>query len=196
MGQELECRMRLGKRSLAGKAYLETDFVLFRGDERLKVAFKDLTSVTAKAGVLRLDFDGGPAELELGKAAEKWADKILHPPTRADKLGVKEGSAVRLVGEFDPEFLDELRTRGASMVEKGGDVVFYRADKAADLKRVAGLQPSGSAALWVIYPKGVPAIREIDVLQAGRAAGLKDVKVASFSATHTGLKFVLPLAKR
>src|SRR5215203_5213634 len=103
MGQELECRMRLGKRSLAGKAHLETDFVLFRGDERLKVAFKDLTSVTAKAGVLRLDFAGGPAELELGKAAEKWADKILHPPSRVDKLGVKKGTPVRLVGEFDPD---------------------------------------------------------------------------------------------
>ena len=196
MGQELECRMRLGKRSLPGKAYLETDFVLFRGDERLKVAFKDLKSVTAKAGVLRLEFDGGPAELELGKAAEKWAGKILHPPSRADKLGVKEGTAVRLAGEFDPEFLAELRTRGASIVDKGGDVVFYRAEKATDLKRVAKLAPSGSAALWVIYPKGVAAIREMEVLEAGRAAGLKDVKVASFSATHTGLKFVLPVAKR
>jgi len=48
----------------------------------------------------------------------------------------------------------------------------------------------------VIYPKGGPAIREIEVLEAGRAAGLKDVKVASFSATHTGLKFVLPVSKR
>jgi hypothetical protein len=194
MGQELECRMRLGKRSLAGKAHLETDFVLFRGEERLKVAFKDLTAVTAKAGVLRLDFAGGPAEFELGKAAETWADKILHPPTRADKLGVKPGVSVRLVGEFDADFLNELRE--ARLVEKGGDIVFYAAEKSADLKRVAKLAPTANAALWVIYPKGVPQIREIEVLEAGRAAGLKDVKVASFSATHTGLKFVLPVAKR
>jgi len=196
MGQELECRMRRGKRSLAGKAYLETDFVLFRGDERLKVAFKDLKSVTAKAGVLRLEFDGGPAEFELGKAAEKWADKILHPPSRADKLGVKEGTPVRLVGEFDAEFLEEVKARGASMVEKGAEIVFCRAETAADLKTVVKLAPTGSASLWVIYPKGVAAIREIDVLETGRAVGLKDVKVASFSATHTALKFVLPVEKR
>jgi hypothetical protein len=196
MGQELECRMRLGKRSLAGKAYLETDFFLFRGDERLKVLFKDLRSVTAKSGVLRLDFDGGPAELELGKAADKWADKILNPPSRADKLGVKPGTLVRLVGDFDPGFLDELKTRSASLVEKGAEIVFYRAEKAAALKKVAKLAPAGNAALWVIFPKGVAAIREMDVLEAGRAAGLKDVKVASFSATHTGLKFVLPVSKR
>ncbi len=196
MGQELECRMRLGKRSLTGKAYLETDFVLFRGDERLKVAFKDLKSVSANAGVLRLDFDGGPAEFELGKAADKWADKILHPPSRADKLGVKQGTVVRLVGEFDAEFLGELKACGASVVDKGGDVVIYRASRAADLKNVAKLAPAGNAALWVIYPKGVAEIREMDVLEAGRAAGLKDVKVASFSATLTALKFVLPVARR
>jgi hypothetical protein len=194
MGQELECRMRLGKRSLAGKAYLETEFVLFRGEERLKVAFKDLTAVTAKAGVLRLEFAGGPAELELGKAAEKWADKILHPPTRADKLGVKAGVSVRVIGEFDTDFLEELRV--ATVVKSGGDVVFFAASKTTDLDRIAQLAPTGKAALWVIYPKGVAAIREMDVLEAGRAAGLKDVKVASFSATHTGLKFVVPLAKR
>jgi hypothetical protein len=194
MGQELECRMRLGKRSLTGKAYLETDFLLFRGDERVKVAFKDLKSVAAKAGVLRLEFEGGPAELELGKAAEKWADKILHPPTRADKLGVKAGTAVRLVGVFDAEFTEELRARGASVVEKGGELVFYAAAQSAELRKLPKV--TGNAALWVIYPKGVTAIREVEVIEAGRAAGLKDVKVASFSATLTGLKFVVPLEKR
>lgn len=75
MGQEIECRLRLGKRTLAGKAYLETDYVLFRGDERLKVLFKDLTSVKAADGILALDFPGGPAEFELGKAAAKWASR-------------------------------------------------------------------------------------------------------------------------
>jgi hypothetical protein len=62
--------MRIGKRSFGGKAYLETEYVLFRGEERIKVLFKDLTAVQASAGVLRLEFAGGPAELELGKAAE------------------------------------------------------------------------------------------------------------------------------
>ena len=196
MGAEVECTMRLGKRSFAGKAYLETEFLLFRGEERVKVALKELTAVSAKAGVLRLEFAGGPAELELGKAAEKWAEKILHPPTRADKLGVKAGMAVRLVGAFDAEFVEELRGRGAAIVERGGAITFYAASKSADLKKVPKLAPTGDAALWVIYPKGVAEIREIEVIEAGRGAGLKDVKVAGFSATHTGLKFVVPVAKR
>jgi len=34
------------------------------------------------------------------------------------------------------------------------------------------------------------------VRSAGLKAGLVDIKVVSFSATHTALKFVLPKAKR
>jgi hypothetical protein len=196
MGQEAECRMRSGRRSLAGKAYLETDFVLFRGDERVKVALKDLTSVKASAGVLRLEFAGGPLELELGRAAEKWADRILHPRSRLDKLGVSEGTTVRVVGELEVGFAAELEARGAQVVGKGAEIVFFAAENAGDLKKVGKLAPSGSGALWVVYPKGAGAIREMDVLEAGRAAGLKDVKVASFSATHTALKFVLPKCRR
>jgi hypothetical protein len=82
------------------------------------------------------------------------------------------------------------------MVERGAAIVFYAAERRADLKRMAKLAPDGKGALWVIYPKGSAAIREIEVIEAGRAAGLKDVKVASFSATHTALKFVVPVERR
>ncbi len=33
-------------------------------------------------------------------------------------------------------------------------------------------------------------------MDAGKAAGLVDVKVVSFSPTHTAEKFVIPIAKR
>ena len=204
MGQELECTLRYQQRRLAGKAYLETDFVLFRGEERLKIPLKDLRLVTAAEGVLTLDFAGGPAEFELGKAAEKWKEKILHPPSRLDKLGVKLGAkvarSVRLIGEFPSDFVEELNgrsvetTKGRSKV----DLVFYAANQASALGKVSSLIANikSDGAIWVVYPKGVATIREIDVLEAGRAAGLKDVKVASFSATHTALKFVIPVSAR
>lgn len=200
MGQELECRMHRNGRTLMGKAYLETDHLLFRGAERLKIPFKDLQGVSAAAGVLTLKLDDGPAEFELGKAAEKWAGKILNPPSRVDKLGVKPGLTYRLVGKFEEQFEAELTARGALPAGTRGkaDIVFYAAETADDLARIsklaAGMKPEGG--LWVVYPKGVTVIREIDVLQAGRAAGLKDVKVASFAATLTALRFVIPLADR
>jgi hypothetical protein len=136
--------------------------------------------------------------LELGAAAEKWAQKILHPPSLLDKLGVKAGVAVRLEGRFDAEFSRELKAVGTKAAGKMTDLIFLAAAGIADLARIPGLvrklQPAGG--LWVIYPKGVETIREIDVIEAGRAAGLKDTKVVRFSATHTGLRFTIPLAAR
>jgi hypothetical protein len=198
MGQEQNCRMQHQGRTLAGKAYLEGDHILFRGEERLKIAIKHLQSVTAQAGILHLDFPGGPASLELGAAAEKWVQKILHPPSRADKLGIKPGLTVRLAGQFDRGFLGELRDVQTVTGKGKVDLIFFAApgrEALAEIAKLAtGLKPA--AALWVVYPKGVPLIREIEVIAAGRAAGLKDTKVASFSSTHTALRFVIPLANR
>ena len=72
MGQELDCRIRYQKRRLTGRALLETDHLLFRGEERLKVPFRELSGVRAEGGVLKLDFPVGPAEFELGAAAATW----------------------------------------------------------------------------------------------------------------------------
>ncbi len=48
----------------------------------------------------------------------------------------------------------------------------------------------------MIRPKGTPEIKDVDVIAAGKAAGLVDGKVASFSATHTAEKLVIPVGKR
>jgi hypothetical protein len=198
MGQELNCRMHYQGRTLAGKACLESDHILFRGAERLKIVFKDLRFLTPEGGLLHLDFPGGPVSLELGPAAEKWAHRILHPPSRADKLGVKPGLTVRLAGQFDASFLDDLSCLDLATGRANADLIFLAApnrDALAQIpKLAAALQAAG--ALWVVYPKGVQLIREIEVLDAGRAAGLKDTKVASFSDTHTALRFVIPVKGR
>ena len=198
MGQEIECRIRFQEQAIDGKAYLETDHLLFRGSERLKVLFKDMTKVQAEGGVLHLEFIGGPAELELGSAAEKWAEKILHPPSRLHKLGVKAGMTVLVEGKFDEDFLADLANSHVETATDRADLIFLAAagkGKLTLIRRLAlRLKPDGG--LWVIYPRSVENIREIDVIQAGRAADLKDVKVASFSLTHTALKFVIPVAHR
>ncbi len=193
MGQELDCTLHYRKQATAGKAYLETAYVLFRGERRLKIAFEQLTGVHANGGVLNLEFAEGPAAFELGAAAEKWAHKILHPPTRLEKLGVKAGLAIAVEGDIDAQFVAEIGTLAGP--KSKAELVFFAAQATADLARIgklkARLKPRG--ALWVIYPKGIAAIREVEVIQAGRAAGLKDIKVAGFSSTHTALKFALPV---
>jgi hypothetical protein len=197
MGQELDCTLRYRKRTIAGKAYLETAYVLFRGEERLKIPFERLTGVHAADGILKLEFADGPASFELGAAAEKWARKILHPPTRLEKLGVKPGLVIAVEGELEEAFLREIgEVAGPNVKARAkADLLFFAAQTTADLARIAKvkarLNPRG--ALWVVYPKGVPEIREGEVIEAGRAAGLKDIKVASFSSTQTALKFAFPV---
>src|ERR1700727_2064500 len=112
MGQERETTLRISKRRIEGEALLETAEIIFRpvdGSKRLKFAFADIVkSVKAIDGELRFHTEEGPAVLELGPAAAKWAEKILHPKSRAEKLGVKSGMQVSLLGSFDAEFQKEL----------------------------------------------------------------------------------------
>ena len=206
MGQELDCRMTYQRRTLEGRAYLESDHILFRGlsgsGERLKVALKDLQSVSSEGGVLHLDFGGERASLELGAAAEKWADKILHPPSRLDKIGAKAEWRASAIGVDDKTFLGELEGRVAHLsigrVVKGSDAIFFGVTTEIELDRLGtlkrSLKPNG--ALWIIRPKGRPEISERATMAAGKRAGLVDVKVVGFSATHTAEKFVIPVAAR
>ncbi len=121
MGRELECRLRQGRKTFCGKAYLETDFVLFRGDgQKLKILLNELTAVSSEDRRLNLQHSGGPYALELGAYATKWADKILHPPSLRDKLGIKAGMEIAIDGEFDRAFLKEIGTPAAGK----SDIVF------------------------------------------------------------------------
>src|SRR5262249_50135915 len=98
MGQELACKARFEGKTSAGKAHLETDYVLFRGDFRVKIMFRDIKSVEPRDGWLEIVSGDASLGLHLGAASGKWAQKILHPPSRIDKLGVKPGMRVSIVG--------------------------------------------------------------------------------------------------
>ena len=202
MGKELNCSVRFGKQQSEGKALLETSEILFRGEFRLRIPFSTIKTAKAVDGELRLQTADGLAVFHLGAAAEKWCDKILHPKSRIEKLGVKAGAKVALVGEFDAEFLREVGSLTKS-VNKGktisdSDWIFFAANSKADLASLSKISKSmqGAAALWIVYPKGQKHITENDVLTAGRKCSLKDVKVVGFSPTHTALKFVLPVSRR
>ncbi len=202
MGNELTCRVELGKQRSEGKALLETSEILFRGDFRLKIPFSTIKSAKAVDGELRLQTAEGLVVFHLGAAAEKWCDKILHPKSRIEKLSVKPGANVFLVGNFDSEFLAEI-SKLTKSVSKGKvatdtECIFFAANSKEGLGALAKFSKSmkGATALWIVYPKGQKRITENDVLAAGRKCRLKDVKVVGFSPTHTALKFVIPLAGR
>jgi hypothetical protein len=205
VGNEANCVVKFGKQKARGTALLETSELIFRSEDgamRLKFSFAEIKSAAASDGKLELEVPEGTAIFELGANAAKWCDKILHPKTRVEKLGVKPDAAVVVVGKFENEFLAELRSRtknvSVAKIAPDADWIFFDAESTGDLSQVPKLAKSlnGAAALWIVYPKGQKQITENDVITAGRKSGLKDVKVVGFSPTHTALKFVIPIEKR
>jgi hypothetical protein len=192
----------LGDRTAEGKALLETAELIFRpaarGDLRLTIRFDEIVGLRAADGRLTVEHPGGTAVFEIGALAPKWLEKIKNPRSRLDKLGVKPGQKIAVLGALDDDFMAELRGRAEVGDGLGRDAIFLAADRKATLAKLASIQKKlkENGAIWVVRPKGAEAITEADVLDAGRAAGLVDVKVVAFSPTHTAEKLVIPVSRR
>src|SRR5471030_1843745 len=156
MGAEATCKVRFRGAAVSGKARLETEILYFRGgDLKLAIAFKQMSKVTARGGTLSVTFADGTASFDLGAVAPKWADKILHPPSRLQKIGVKPDWRVSTIGVEDAAFLKEL-VKAVAHVTSGRaapdcDAIFFGVTQEAGLSRIeklkASLKPNG--ALWI-----------------------------------------------
>jgi hypothetical protein len=177
------------------KALLETDELIVRSPFRITVPRREITAARAEGGQLTVEWPQGTVELELGeREAARWAHDIANPKTLADKLGVKPGQRVLLVGDPDGELVG-----AGTRVEQGpADVVFVAIESTGDLELIGSLQHeiASDGAIWTIRPKGRPDLTEAMVIGAGRNAGLTDIKIAKVSDTHTAMKFVIPVARR
>jgi hypothetical protein len=120
-----------------------------------------------------------------------------------DKLGVKPGAKIAIVGLDEASFLHQLRDRTTDIVRgrprTPRDLIFMGATSTKDLSRLghlkAWIEPNG--AIWVVRPKGGRApISDTDVIAAGLAAGLVDNKIASFSDTQGAIRLVFRLRDR
>jgi DUF3052 family protein len=111
-----------------------------------------------------------------------------------DKIGVKGGMRVAVIGVKDPTLSGELTGQGAVPVTELAnlDLLFYAADSADALARVDALIPmlAEKGALWIVSAKGKAAtVKGAEVIEAAKARGLIDNKVVAFSATHSSLRF-------
>lgn len=122
--------------------------------------------------------------------------------SRLDKLGVKAGMRVALVGLDDAEFVKELKERTTDIEperpRRETDMIVLRIERGADLKRLKTLQVwiKRDGVIWVLWTKGRKELGEGHVRDAALASGLVDVKVMAFSAALSGLKLVIPLKRR
>lgn len=195
MGREARCVVRRGGEQAEAKALLETDELIVRAPFKITVPRAEITAARAEGDQLTVEWPHGSLELELGeRESARWAHEIANPKTLAEKLGVKAGQRVLLVGEPDGELVG-----AGTRVEHGpADVVFVTIESPGDLELIGSLQDeiARDGAIWAIRPKGRDDLTEAMVIGAGRAADLTDIKIARISETHTGMKFVIPVARR
>jgi hypothetical protein len=202
MGTVVQGTVTVGGQKVNCKADFASDHVTFSGGRRGEVPYAKVEVVGTARGVLKLRVDGALMEFPLGDKVERIAAKVRKPPTLMDKLGVKAGLSIAVVGVDAKGFLAELAKAApdATRGEPGRpvDLLFLAVRGRDELGRIGEMVPhlKPDAGLWAVYPKGRRDIRESDVLEAGRAAGLKDVKVARVSPELTALRFVRPLDAR
>ena len=202
MGREVVCSGVFNGSASEGKAQLETEFVVWRGEERAKIPFASLAAVDVRDGWLHLRGADGALALHLeSPEAERWAQAILHPKTIVDKMGLRAGMRVSLLGLDDPDFLrlvDAVGSDRSPRKRKDSDAIVIRVERARDLQKTVGLESyiKRDGMIWVVSPKGNKDFNENHVYAHMRSLGLKDVKTARFSATHTANKFVIPKDRR
>jgi hypothetical protein len=202
MGLEKNCEALYGGRSVRVSAHLEPAELRLRGSLKLAIPVAEMQTAEAKRGILHVKWPGGTVDLHLGPDAEKWALAIRYPRGRLDKLGIKPGMRVAVVGLDDAGFLAELRERTDDVMigraKKETEAILVALAKPADLRKLKTLRAAirKNGMIWVVWPKGRKEFREDDVRAYGPTAGLVDVKVMSFSDTLSGLKLVIRVKDR
>ena len=127
--------------------------------------------------------------------------ETVYTKSRIEKLGVRPGMRVSVLGVPDADFREELVAAGADVstrARRRSAMLFVAVDGQAGLDRLGQLEPYlvRNGAVWAVFAKGRKELRDVDVIRAGVAVGLVDNKVIRFSDTHTAFRFVIPLARR
>lgn len=120
-----------------------------------------------------------------------------------DKLGLKPGQAVRVIGKGDPGLLARVREKiGRGLSRQGpADVILFWP------KTAEAIQPglielktalAANGGLWVITAKknqtsasGMGYYNQDALIPLGRAAGLVDNKICSLSEKESAMRFVI-----
>lgn len=200
MGREARIAYTSGKERAEVRAHLDSASLQLSGGKKLIVQLSDVRTAKVVGEDLAVETTTAKFKLALGaKEAAAWAKGMLNPPSLADKLSVKAGTAVLIVGERIDEIDDAVAK--ATKVERAPKLTAAQA-KAANIviltlltetapkqiEAAAKVLPKGTA-LWLVYTKGVKPNGD-DIIALARKAGLKDTKVARISVMHAALRFI------
>ena len=195
MGLEIpKCKATIRGESLSGRLHVDSKQLTFQAK-----GFQWATPVGkgTSAKVVKNDLivrrGSKSATFHIGRRADAWADKILNPPSRGKKLGLKPGLKYYLLGDFDQSFLDELHFHDlqAARTPRTCDIAFVLMHSTENLLFIDKVAKSCSAGthIWGIWPKGIQAIRQSEVIARARAFGMGPGKGISFDDTCSAMRF-------
>ena len=208
MGYETKCRVRVvepaGTRQAEATVLLETDELVVRGEARIRIKRSDIQRVSRRDGTVTVTSPSATLALSLGEpAAARWEKKIAEPPKQLiDKLDVKAGAPVVLIGKHDDALLAQLEQRTTNISRaanaKNRDVAFVEVSSERDFDRIerATSAIADSGAIWVIHPKGPTGVADTAIFAKAKTLGLAYTKVARVSDRLTAQKLVRPVASR
>jgi hypothetical protein len=114
---------------------------------------------------------------------------------RGDKLGIKAGEKVLLLGPHDSDVRTDVTGAGGvvSAEVATADWILVALESLGDLAHVIGLRDrmNDESAIWAVWPKGKQELKEEHIRDAALPVGLVDVKVMSWSPSHSALKLVV-----
>jgi hypothetical protein len=125
-----------------------------------------------------------------------------------DKLGIRPGMRVAIVGDLDtdpeaPVIRASISDRTSDVTngppQPDTDVVLLLVDTTDELAILSELRPRirQAGAIWVVSRKGKAAtIRDVEIMSIARDHDLIDNKVVAFSAERTSIRLVIPVALR
>lgn len=199
MAMESACKLQVGREHYEGKVRMEGDHIDFAGQTKFRFRLNETRNARREDDTIIFNFHGNLVSIRLSsvRAAEEWIDYIQHPKTLADKLGVKEGCAVRVLNLDDGELLTSLeskKTRVVAQAKERCDVVMLGVERPSELRQLEDLgeamQPDG--AIWIVLPKSVRTVTKANVLAAAREAGMRYAdEVVEYSETQAAYKVVL-----
>ena len=193
MGREALCHGELGRDAGEVRAHLESHELRLRGDIKATLGIAELSAIRVQGDALQAQTPRGPLRLQLGAIeARKWLDRMTHPPTLAQKLGITPGTAVHVVGS--PPEVSEVLTQAGARIGSLADatLVFVLIASDHDLQTLLRLVPTlpPGAQLWMLRPKGkAAAVKEAAIMGALRAQGLAPSKTSAWSQEYAADRY-------
>lgn len=197
MGLETQTPADIDGQPDFGRLHLDSKSLSFRGAQcRWSVLLTEVSTAHLQDDWLVVSDGKCQASFLVDIHPDRWLQKILAPPSRLKKLGVREGMRCWVSRGFKRDFLDELKGAGVKRVrhlERAELVFLMLATPVAlsDWESVVADLPAGIN-LWIVWPKGDSRLTRADVMATAKSLGLGPSKTAAFDDVHSSMRFARP----